>query len=134
MDEAAISDECKRLKSVVKYQNWGPTMQRQTISCAKCPESHRKQRDDGAGWFTVSIGPAIKTRDQELFHAMLNDITQSRHHYLEVSWDVESWKRLIVDAWSKRMQICLAVALFRPYRRRNRSIGHTDPEPVKRAL
>ena len=49
----------------------------------------------------VSIGPAIKTRDQEeLFHAMLNDIAKQAS-YLGSSWDVESWKRLIVDAWSK---------------------------------
>lgn len=49
----------------------------------------------------VSIGPAIKTRDQEeLFHSMLNDIAKQAS-YLGSSWDVESWKRLIVDAWSK---------------------------------
>jgi len=49
----------------------------------------------------VSIGPEIKTRDQEeLFHALLNDIAKQAS-YLGSSWDVESWKRLIVNAWSK---------------------------------
>lgn len=31
---------------------------------------------------------------------MLNDIAKQAS-YLGSSWDVESWKRLIVDAWSK---------------------------------
>ena len=52
----------------------------------------------------VSIGPAIKTRDQEeLFHALLNDIAKQAS-YLGSHWTAEEWKRLIVDKWSREEQ------------------------------
>lgn len=51
--------------------------------------------------FSVAVGQPIKTRDQEAkFHAMLGEIAEQAQH-IGSKWDVDSWKRLIVDLWSR---------------------------------
>ena len=60
----------------------------------------------------VSIGPAIKTRDQEDYSTrMLCDIAKQAS-YLGSHWTAEM-EALIVDKWRKN-RICPVVALFRP--------------------
>jgi hypothetical protein len=51
--------------------------------------------------FSVAIGQPVKTRDQEAkFHAMLGEIAEQAKH-IGSKWDADSWKRLIVDLWSR---------------------------------
>jgi hypothetical protein len=55
--------------------------------------------------FDLEVRPASKTREQEKkYHSMIGDIAKQAQH-LGSKWDLESWKRLLVDAYCKETQI-----------------------------
>ena len=52
-------------------------------------------------WSWVSIGPEIKSRDQEAkYHAIIGEIAMQAQH-VGATWDAESWKRLMLDGFAK---------------------------------
>jgi len=59
-------------------------------ACANAPEGYR-----------VEIRPAGKSRDQEaLYHALFLEISKARK-FMGRTWDAETWKRLLVDAFAR---------------------------------
>jgi len=54
---------------------------------------------------TLEIKSATKSREQEeKYHAMIGEIAKQASH-LGAKWDVEDWKRLLVDQFIKDMNL-----------------------------
>ena len=76
-------------------------MIRLTIAHEQARRSILASINDAPLMTRVSIGPPIRSRPQEeKFHAMLGEIAQQAQH-MGSKWQVEHWKRLLVDLWSR---------------------------------
>jgi hypothetical protein len=60
---------------------------------------------ESGGRLTVEIKREVKTRDQEkLYHKLVSQIS-TRAQHMGSTWDSESWKRLLVDAYATEVGI-----------------------------
>lgn len=60
---------------------------------------------ESGGRLTVEIKREVKTRDQEkLYHKLVSQIS-TRAQHMGSTWDSESWKRLLVDAYAAEIGI-----------------------------
>jgi hypothetical protein len=65
-------------------------------------EKMKPALDSGVA-LVVQVDKETRTQDQNaLYHSIIHQIAKQAQH-LGSTWDAESWKRLLVDAYTKEM-------------------------------